>query len=82
MSYRTIAAREPGAVANIAEKNKFSKYRELESRFIMQPIAIETLGVIGQSTLTVLRELGRRIEVVTGDRRATEFLLQRVSMEV
>ena len=35
-SHRSLAARAVGEVANLAEKTKLAKYKELESRFIVQ----------------------------------------------
>ena len=69
-------------MAKVAERSKLAKYRELESRYVVQPVAIETLGVIGPSTDTFLRDVGKRIERASGDLRATDFLLQRVSVEI
>ena len=69
-------------MAKLAERSKSSKYRELESRYVVQPVAIETLGVMGPSTHSFLRDLGRRIELASEDSRATNFLLQRVSVEI
>ena len=64
------------------ELSKLAKYKELEGRFVVQPVAIGTMGAPGASTDSFHRDLGRRIELASGDRRATEFLLQRVSVEV
>ena len=38
--------------------------------------------MLGQSTLPFLQELGQRITRVTGDRRETDFFLQRISLAV
>ena len=69
-------------MAKVAERSKLAKYRELESRYVVQPVAIETLGVIGPSTDTFLRDVGKRVERASGDLRATDFLLQRFSVEI
>jgi hypothetical protein len=42
-------------------------------------IAVETLGALGHSADELMHDLGRRIPEVTGERRATEFLLQGLS---
>ena len=81
-SHLALSARAAGGVAKLAERSKSSKYAELESRYVVQPVAFETLGVIGPSTDSFLHDLGKRIERASGDRRATEFLLQRVSIEI
>ena len=46
------------------------------------PIAVETLGALGNDATDFLHQLGRRIATVTGERRATEYLLQRVSVAI
>jgi hypothetical protein len=46
------------------------------------PVAIETLGSWGQAGLAFVNEVGRRISAVSGDKRATSFLKQRLAMAV
>jgi hypothetical protein len=46
------------------------------------PIAVETLGALGEEADDFVHEVGRRITAVTGKRRATEFLLQRLSVAI
>lgn len=76
------SAAHAGAAATAAEGRKRRRYAELGRRYRFQPVAVETCGVFGQSTLSFLKELGRRITRETGDRRETEFLFQRVSIAV
>ena len=45
-------------------------------------VAIETFGALGETAIDFLRDLGRRIAKVTGERRAAEFLLQRISCDI
>ena len=45
-------------------------------------IALETLGPLGTKSYTFLRELGRRLTIVTEDPRETSFLFQRISIAV
>ena len=47
-SHRVLAAREAGAVADDAEHRKRVKYTHLESTHYFIPVAIETLGAMGQ----------------------------------
>lgn len=42
------------------------------------PISVETLGALGDGAVELLCDLGRRISEVTGERCATDFLLQRL----
>ena len=76
------AALEPGAVASAAEARKIKRYASLSSRYKFSPIAVETSGVLGPVTTTFIKELGRLITARTGDRRETEWLLQRLSIAV
>ncbi len=77
-SYESRATLEAGGVASLAEERKSAKYGHLAPQFIVQPVAIETSGAIGPSTLSFLEKLGRRIHLATGDPRSTQFLLQRL----
>jgi len=52
----------------------FTKYADLESRYILEPIAVETLGVVNFSACLFLNEIGKRISVNTGESRETGFL--------
>ena len=76
------SANQGGAAAQAAENRKRRRYEELGRRFKFQPIAVETCGSLGHSTLPFLKELGRRITCETGDKREVEFLFQRVSLAV
>ena len=51
----------PSAVANEGEEKNKSKYSSLSSLYDFTPIAVETLGAVGESALDCLQELGRRI---------------------
>ena len=76
-------ATAPGAViAAQAEEKKVSKYSELARQYVVQPVAVETLGGLGPSTQSFLAELGRRIASVSGNKRAAEFLRQRIGIAV
>ena len=57
-------------------------YQELTKNYIFTPIAIETLGSWGQQGHELVKEIGRKIGDVTGERRSTFYLFQRISMAV
>ena len=80
-SYASHAAIGAGEVAAQAEARK-SKYAGLPVTHSFVPVAIETLGAIGQRSLVFLRELGRRVRRQTGNIFATSSLLQKLSMAV
>ena len=75
----TIQAR---ASANEAESRKRSKCASLTDRFDFQPIAVETSGVFGESTLVFQRNLGSRIASAKGDVRERTWLIQRISLAI
>jgi len=80
-SHLNTAVTGHGAVANVAEAKQKAKYACLSPAFDFIPIAFETLGPLGDEANDVIHTLGRRIMSVTGERRATEFLLQRLSVK-
>ena len=81
-SYSPNATSEAGAVATQAEERKEAKYAHLNPVHSFSPVAIETSGVFGPKTMQFVRELGQRLECVTGEARSTNFLFQRVSVAV
>ncbi len=46
------------------------------------PVAVEILGGLGEEAYDFVQDLGQWIATVTGERRATEFLLQRLSVAI
>ena len=76
------SATEAGSAAAKAEHTKTAKYAALSDRFVFQPVAVETSGAIGPSTLAFLRGVGLRISCARVEPRETEWLLQRVSLAI
>ena len=81
-SSTVASAVDPGSAALNRENHKRSKYQSLTDRYIFQPVAVETMGVLGASTLTFLRQLGRRITAQTGEKRESTWLFERISLAV
>lgn len=81
-SHLNTAVTGPGTVANEAEAKKRIKYTCLTPTYHFVPVAVETLGAVGEEAGEFFHELGRRIATVTGERRSTEFLLQRLSIAI
>jgi len=52
----------------------------LDSRYIFQPIAVESFGPINDSATTFLGDLGRQIAEQSGEIPEGNFLFQRLSM--
>ena len=70
----------PGAVANHAESRKTVKYNALSPLYRFVPVAVETLGALGDEAIALLRDIGQRIAAVTGEPRSHQFLMQRLSV--
>ena len=59
-----------------------AKYATLRTHYDFQLIAFETLGPINESATSFLRDLGRRISLVSGEDREPQFLFQRISVAI
>jgi len=81
-SYIDRAAHEAGAAAEMAASRKVEKHVDLGARYIFEPIAVETLGVFNASARHLLKDLGRRSSLNSGEARETSFLCQRISILV
>ena len=81
-SHLDLAVSGAGFVATNAEGLKTKKYQSLVASYIFEPIAVETFGALGESATAFFKELGRRLAVNTGELRASQFLLQRLSVAV
>lgn len=71
-----------GSAAREAEVRKCRKYEALSTRYRFEPISVETTGVYGATTCALLSDMGRRISNVSGDRRETLWLEQRIGLAV
>jgi hypothetical protein len=72
-----------GAAADAAEELKRKKYvGHLPAAYEFVPLGFETLGAMGRSTRDLVDFLGRRLVVATGNSRAGEYLLQRLSLAI
>ena len=74
--------RTPGAPAARGESEKKTEYREFLSEYDFVPLELESTGVWGAATRDWVTQIGRRIGLRTGNRRARVFLMQRVSIEI
>ena len=61
---------------------KDEKCTELDSRYLFQPIAVETIGVFNFSVNSLLKEISVKISVNTVESREANFLYQRISVLV
>jgi len=66
--------------AEQAANRKLSKYAELASDYIFQPIAVENLGSFDSSTSSFLSNLGNKIRETSGEDKETSVLFQHISV--
>ena len=81
-SYLHLSSKGAGKAAEKAEKEKIHKYQELSNKFIVMPVAVETMGAWGRSSLKFVQDIGERMTTASGDKQATFKLLQNISMEI
>jgi len=73
------AVTSAGAVANDAEFHRWMNTMQ-SARHYVTPVAIETFGAMGDEAAAFLKDLGRRIAAMTKEHRATQYLMQRLSV--
>ena len=57
-------------------------YEELTNDYKFIPIAVETFGSWGQQGHSLVKEIGQKLCDITGDKRSTFYLFQRISMAI
>ena len=72
---------QPGAALVAKEAEKRAKYADLRVHFF-SPVAVETLGRWGTQSFAFLKELGRRLNSVSGDSSSALFLRHRLRVAV
>ena len=70
------------AAANKAERLKREKYLPLGPNYHFVPFGVETLGSWGDDAKELLSQIGKRVAERTGEPRSTEFLRQRIWIEI
>ena len=71
-----------GSAAAKAEVAKTAKYMEIAITHAFVPLAFESLAAWGVQCQQFVSELDRRITIITGDARETNYLRQRLSIAV
>ena len=79
-SYLGTTSTIVSGAAEGAASRKELKYQALVSTHTFIPLAFETLGPINSKGISFLNELGRRLSSISGDKRETCYLYQRLSM--
>ena len=80
-SHLSATSHSAGAAAAHAAALKDHKYSALTTHYFI-PVAVETLGPWNPDGLQFIKELGRRIALVTEDPREIAFILQKISVAV
>ena len=70
---------EAGTAANSADERKRHKYAVLAEAHQFEPIAVETMGVCGESTGAIFRAIGRRLVEVTGETKEANWFSQNLA---
>ena len=71
-----------GAAADSRENQKDLKYKELAEKYHFTPVGIETLGAWGTNGHKLVKEIGKKVEEETGEKRATSYLFQQISIAI
>ena len=77
-----LLSRTLGYAVSRAEILKLRKYADLETSYFVFPLTVETLGGPGPTTRTLLVTVGRFVREATGNPRASEYFLQKLSLDV
>ena len=81
-SYVFKCSKNPGAAAEFREKEKISHYKDLSNNYCFVPVGVESFGSWGTEGRKLVKAIGRKVMEVTGEKRSTFFLFQRISMAI
>ena len=81
-SYVKKASKEACSAAESRENKKVEKYKELAKNYHFIPVGAETYGSLGPQGLKFLKDIGKRIKEVTGEKLSTFYLMQNISMAI
>ncbi|XP_055357023.1 uncharacterized protein LOC129602087 [Paramacrobiotus metropolitanus] len=82
ISHIVATSTRAGAAAAQAEQGKIEKYRDIGQDYLFRALGFETLGPPGPEAVRTITEFGQKIRQETGEKRATEYLRQRISIEM
>ena len=81
-SYISLTSETPGSAAERAEKAKTALYEELTNVYLFTPIAVKIFGSWGRQGHSLVKEIGQKLCEITGDKKSTFYLFQRISMAI
>ena len=73
---------QAGTAADSAAAAKKVKYTDIANTHMFIPVAIETGGPWNVEAVELIQEIGRRITLINGESRETEYLFQRISIVI
>ena len=73
---------EAGTAANSAEEPKRRKYAGLAEAHQFEPIAVQTMGVYGESTGVILRAKDHRLVEAAGEPREDNWFRQNLTIDI
>ncbi|KAJ4439172.1 hypothetical protein ANN_15129 [Periplaneta americana] len=81
LTYR-IPSRRAASAAELAVKKKVNKYAHVLDNYIFVPFAVETFGPWSHDAKVLVSQIGQILISITGDRRCTTYLRQRLSIAI
>lgn len=81
-SHLSSTCKLAGSAAESAVQLKRSKYRAIIDNYIFVVFAVETLGPWCSEAKAFVSELGKHLQSITNDPRATEYLRQRIGIAI
>ena len=80
-SYVKSSAKSAGSAAELREAQKSKHYQDL-TNYHFEPIAVETFGAWGPQGRKLIKEIGKRVQEVTKEKRSTSYLFQSISIAI
>ena len=80
--YVSESSKKARSIAERAERYKHNHYRKLKENYLFTPLAFESLGCMGPETKQFIDKLGSLLRTASGDKRAKDYLLQRISIAI
>ena len=73
---------QAGTAADSAAAAKKANYTDIANTHMFIPVAIETSGSWNVEGIELIQEIGRRITLINGEPRETEYHFQRISIAI
>ena len=81
-SYVRKASKQACSPATERENKKVEKYLNLSDNYHFVPVDAETYGAFGHQGLKLLKQIGKKVCAVTGEKRSTYYPLQSIAMAI